>query len=498
MTNIVRRFFKRKLNCLLGSVLLFSFGTSQAQGPVAGYTILNTPCAAPGHYYYISNDPVAGSDIAAKVNQFRSVTGLPVSMAYAAAIATAAENQCLTNALLAHNTATYGTATVSGPSASDPLGFPWGDLHNSWIGFTDAAVERTFVWSNGQPNCNNFTNWNFGEPNDFPPGSVASNGEDFTEILLMNSYSYVQNPNAPPTDANGNNPPTGTIVNPLGRWNDWFNRNIQTSPGVFAGPTSLPVVIEVGPQECQPVQRGTLGCSHGYWKNAKDAAWGIYAATRNTSGSFASTFNITNTQVNIRGVISTLSLQQGLELQAGGYNQVAKQGVAAFLNAYRGFYPYSENEVRTAVKEMFNSGTTTLPVIAVNGTTYGGTYTTPQSLASALDALNNLGCPLNNKGVLQSANARQPEDITAVAGENKFAISGYPNPSKNGFSIQIDGASSEKATVKVTDLSGRLIEQRTNVAANQIIKIGDNYKAGMYYVEVIQGASRQQVKLVKQ
>ena len=129
----------------------------------------------------------------------------------------------------------------------------------------------------------------------------------------------------------------------------------------------------------------------------------------------------------------------------------------------------------------------------------GGTFTTPEALASYLDQLNNLGCPLNNAGELQSSSSRQSADaLTSVLGDKKFAISGYPNPSRAGFSIQISGLATEKVAVKVTDMNGRLIEQRTNLAANQVVSLGNNYRAGMYYIEVAQGDKKQQLKMVKQ
>ncbi len=146
---------------------------------------------------------------------------------------------------------------------------------------------------------------------------------------------------------------------------------------------------------------------------------------------------------------------------------------------------------------MFNLGNASLPSVTVNGKTFaGGTFTTPEGLASYLDTLNNLGCPLNNAGFPNSSTSRNPGgDLTSV---REFALSGYPNPSRSGFNIQMDGLSSEKVSIKVTDMTGRLIEQRSNLSANQALRVGDNYRAGMYYVEVTQGASKKQVKLVKQ
>jgi hypothetical protein len=46
------------------------------------------------------------------------------------------------------------------------------------------------------------------------------------------------------------------------------------------------------------------------------------------------------------------------------------------------------------------------------------------------------------------------------------------------------------------DVSGMIIEIK-NVASNQTLRIGDNYRTGMYLAEVIQGNERKIVKLVK-
>ena len=50
-----------------------------------------------------------------------------------------------------------------------------------WIGFNDAALEGTFVWSSGE--AVTYTNWNSGEPNNSMP---PSEGEDYA-VLNWNS-----------------------------------------------------------------------------------------------------------------------------------------------------------------------------------------------------------------------------------------------------------------------------------------------------------------------
>ena len=459
-------FLKQKARQILLAVSLLSVGFIQAQAPVAGYDYLG---ACSGHNYYISQTFSIGNNISTVVADFRTKTGQPASQAYAAAIVNATENACITNLMLIYNTAHYG----GNPLAT---GLNWGDHRNAWIGLTDAAQEGNFVWSNGQPNCQDFRNWNVGEPNNF--ANSFSNGEDYTELLMMATYRY--------QDA---------INDPLGKWNDWFNEKVISPNGQIGDVTMLPVIIEVGTAECLPPPRGNDGCSHGYWKNAKDAAW--TGAGYSRTQTFSNVFGVTNG----RGVITigTTTLQNALELGGGGYDNLARQGVAALLNASRGFYPYTPDEIKTAVRNMFNIGTAVLPKVIVNGTTYmGGTYTDAGTLASYLDTLNNLGCPLNNKGDAASTSSRSGIPVTDVAFEKGLAVSGYPNPSRTSFNIQVDGLSTERASVKITDLNGRVIETRTNIAANQLLRIGSNYKAGMYYVEVVQGSIKKQLKLVKQ
>ena len=73
-----------------------------------------------------------------------------------------------------------------------------------------------------------------------------------------------------------------------------------------------------------------------------------------------------------------------------------------------------------------------------------------------------------------------------------------PNPSAHYFTVAIEGGSvSEKIFLQVTDMLGRVVEQKTNLQTNSTIQIGTNYRPGTYIAEVIQGSVRKQIKLVK-
>jgi hypothetical protein len=82
------------------------------------------------------------------------------------------------------------------------------------------------------------------------------------------------------------------------------------------------------------------------------------------------------------------------------------------------------------------------------------------------------------------------------ASESKLAIVAMPNPSAKGFMLNVSGDAGSQLMLSVMDISGRIIETK-NLSTNQFIRIGDNYRAGMYFAEIMQGNERKIVKLVK-
>jgi hypothetical protein len=93
--------------------------------------------------------------------------------------------------------------------------------------------------------------------------------------------------------------------------------------------------------------------------------------------------------------------------------------------------------------------------------------------------------------MVQTKLAPQQEAVTMLT------VKATPNPSNNQFTINLQSPTEESITVRVTDQLGRMVWSRQGVAATGVLYLGTDWKPGVYIVEVIQGAQRQQLKLIK-
>ncbi len=100
---------------------------------------------------------------------------------------------------------------------------------------------------------------------------------------------------------------------------------------------------------------------------------------------------------------------------------------------------------------------------------------------------------------LTSTNTNQKGEMEASAPEvaNGLDVVAFPNPTASIFNITVRGnAKNDKITMQVVDMYGRVIETR-NVNANSLIKFGDRYNPGTYFVRILQGKEHKEIKLVK-
>jgi hypothetical protein len=80
----------------------------------------------------------------------------------------------------------------------------------------------------------------------------------------------------------------------------------------------------------------------------------------------------------------------------------------------------------------------------------------------------------------------------------KLTIKVMPNPTSYFFTLAMKSASKENVKMSVMDITGRVIEQRTDISANSAIQLGDKYHPGIYIAEFIQGNDRITLRLIKE
>jgi hypothetical protein len=79
-----------------------------------------------------------------------------------------------------------------------------------------------------------------------------------------------------------------------------------------------------------------------------------------------------------------------------------------------------------------------------------------------------------------------------------FAVVSYPNPFSNNFNLNVTSPSSEKVSVVVYDMIGRVLEKHLeNVSEINSLAIGNNYPTGVYNIIVTQGMEVKTVRVIK-
>jgi uncharacterized repeat protein (TIGR03803 family) len=105
------------------------------------------------------------------------------------------------------------------------------------------------------------------------------------------------------------------------------------------------------------------------------------------------------------------------------------------------------------------------------------------------------GAPLNSP-LVSTGNVQQVINEKEIGTE--FILKASPNPSNSQFTLKIEsGNTRETVSLRVADVLGRVVEVRNNIFAGQTLLIGNNYRPGVYFVEVSQGNNKKQLKLIK-
>lgn len=89
--------------------------------------------------------------------------------------------------------------------------------------------------------------------------------------------------------------------------------------------------------------------------------------------------------------------------------------------------------------------------------------------------------------------------ITANENEQQepFTVQVMGNPSATFFTLKLKSQRSQSIQLRVTDAMGRVVDSRANNQSNSTVQIGHSYAPGTYFVELMQGADRKVVQLMK-
>src|SRR5258706_303626 len=229
-----------------------------------------------------------------------------------------------------------------------------------------------------------------------------------------------------------------------------------------------------------------MGCTLGFWKN-HPAIWNDsgdpisacvanaivtlgapYSGNGTTSALYRATFGLTATQMTAAGYTANLTLLQALNLGGGGFNKLARQGVASLLNscAFPPNFQYTSAQVLT---NLHNA--------VVN--------LTPEPTASQFASANETqpeGCPPGGPATpTRSSRSRIGED-----GNNSFVfIKAYPNPFSSHTTIEFTVPASH-ATIEIYNSTGAKVAElfNGNTIADQLYTVdfnGDLYPPGVYF-----------------
>jgi hypothetical protein len=81
--------------------------------------------------------------------------------------------------------------------------------------------------------------------------------------------------------------------------------------------------------------------------------------------------------------------------------------------------------------------------------------------------------------------------------EQKLNVKVTPNPSENLFKLIVMSDDKAPVSIRITDISGRVLERYEKVTAGSLTEVGKSLKGGAYFAEVIQGDKRKVVKIIK-
>uniref|UniRef100_UPI0025C59C0D T9SS type A sorting domain-containing protein n=1 Tax=Flavobacterium sp. UBA7682 TaxID=1946560 RepID=UPI0025C59C0D len=93
---------------------------------------------------------------------------------------------------------------------------------------------------------------------------------------------------------------------------------------------------------------------------------------------------------------------------------------------------------------------------------------------------------------------RTPSVATKMVVTSAFAAKAYPNPFANNFLIDLTTESKSSVSIKVYDMVGRVVDQRSVAVSDmKSMTIGEQYPSGVYNVIITQDEEVKTLRVIK-
>ena len=81
--------------------------------------------------------------------------------------------------------------------------------------------------------------------------------------------------------------------------------------------------------------------------------------------------------------------------------------------------------------------------------------------------------------------------------QNKLSVLVNPNPSQNAFTLRILSKSNDPLSVIISDNAGNVMERFDRINPLGMLRFGDKYRTGVYFVEIRQGDQLTRISVLK-
>ena len=185
-----------------------------------------------------------------------------------------------------------------------------------------------------------------------------------------------------------------------------------------------------------------------------------------------------------------------IQLSQCNYSPVSNSEVI-YADAVSGVTQYRFRFKKGSFEYELDRYTRTFTLSLVPGLIAGETYDVQVSVL-----INGIWGPYSKIcGITTPGGTTKQQAVVSVSKENKvseFKAVAYPNPFAENFKLQVTTDSQVNMQVRVYDMIGKLVEDRTVQATEmETFEVGTNYPSGVYNVIVSQGSNTQTVRVIK-